>query len=141
MVEENSSKSTMKTGYVVGFLIKEGTQIALIRKNRPEWQLGRLNGIGGHIEQGEEPLEAMIREFREETGCSISDWLPFCTLIGRNSKIHFFKAYGDYPIQTTTDEEVQWVEIDKMKQLNVIPNLHWMVPLALTSSTYKEVYE
>lgn len=131
----------MKTSYVVGFLFKNGTQVALIRKNRPEWQLGRLNGIGGHIEEGEQPLEAMIREFKEETGCLVEDWLPFCTLVGRKSKIHFFKTFGDYPIQTITDEEVGWIELDKLKETNVIPNLHWMIPLALTTSTYKEIYE
>jgi len=37
-------------------------------KNRPAWQAGLLNAPGGHIEDGETPLEACIREFKEETG-------------------------------------------------------------------------
>lgn len=37
--------------YVAGFLFnKEGNQVALIEKQRPEWQKFQLNGIGGHIE-------------------------------------------------------------------------------------------
>jgi hypothetical protein len=36
--------------YVVGFAFDTDGRVALIRKNRPEWQAGRLNGIGGHVE-------------------------------------------------------------------------------------------
>ena len=55
--------------YVVGFLLNyDRTQVVLIRKNRPAWQAGHLNGVGGKIEMGETPIEAMTREFEEETG-------------------------------------------------------------------------
>ena len=38
------------TEYVVGFMLSiDGEDVALIRKERPAWQKGRLNGIGGHI--------------------------------------------------------------------------------------------
>ena len=38
---------------VVGFAFTEDRRsVILIRKNRPEWQAGRLNGVGGHIEPG-----------------------------------------------------------------------------------------
>ena len=71
------------TNYVAGFLIdREARQIALIRKNRPEWQAGQLNGIGGHIEPGEVPREAMRREFMEETGFDSSLWEHFADVSG-----------------------------------------------------------
>ena len=36
------------TKYVVGFMFSPDKQfVALIRKNRPEWQAGKLNGIAG----------------------------------------------------------------------------------------------
>lgn len=39
---------------VLGFVFnKEHTKIALIKKNRPEWQKDKYNGIGGHIEKKE----------------------------------------------------------------------------------------
>lgn len=76
--------------YVAGFLFRqkgngifqcEGIiEVALIRKIKPEWQNGLLNGIGGKIEPGEYPLGAMIREFQEEAGLYILDWQHFATM-------------------------------------------------------------
>lgn len=43
---------------------------------------GLWNGIGGKIEDGELPIEAMVREFREETsiGTQFRDWKVFATV-------------------------------------------------------------
>lgn len=54
--------------FVLGFLFSEdGSRVLLVWKNRPAWQNGKLNGVGGKIEPGETPLQAMKREFLEET--------------------------------------------------------------------------
>lgn len=69
--------SVNKPNYVVGFLFSTNKkEVVLIKKNRPDWQKGLLNGIGGHIED-ETPLEAMKREFLEETGLKIEYWKQF----------------------------------------------------------------
>jgi 8-oxo-dGTP pyrophosphatase MutT (NUDIX family) len=58
----------VKHRYVVGFLFSQDeSKVLLVWKNRPAWQNGKLNGIGGKIEAGETPLQAMEREFKEET--------------------------------------------------------------------------
>jgi 8-oxo-dGTP diphosphatase len=58
--------------YVVGFAFAEDLRtVLLIRKNRPSWQTGRWNGVGGKVEPGEDYLSAMVREFREETGLDV----------------------------------------------------------------------
>lgn len=55
--------------YVLGFLFsRDETRVALLRKTRPAWQAGRLNGVGGHAEEGETFDQAMAREAREELG-------------------------------------------------------------------------
>ncbi len=57
--------------FCVGFLFNpDMSQVVLIRKNRPEWQAGRLNGVGGRLEDGETPLRGMQRKFKEETAWS-----------------------------------------------------------------------
>ncbi|HSI37253.1 MAG TPA: NUDIX domain-containing protein, partial [Tepidisphaeraceae bacterium] len=48
-------------------------RVLLIRKNRPAWQAGKLNGVGGKIEPGETPRQAARREFEEETGLALSE--------------------------------------------------------------------
>jgi 8-oxo-dGTP pyrophosphatase MutT (NUDIX family) len=55
--------------YVVGFIFNEAfDRILLVFKNRPAWQSGLLNGVGGKIEARDKtPLAAMEREFAEET--------------------------------------------------------------------------
>ncbi len=58
--------------YVLGFIPihdeSEPTKrkVLLIRKNHPDYQAGKLNGIGGKVEPGEDPLTAMVRECKEE---------------------------------------------------------------------------
>ena len=70
---------------MVGFLFRNsGTEVALVRKLKPEWQRGLLNGIGGKIEPGEDSREAMVREFEEETGARVDAWRSFAWLRGRD---------------------------------------------------------
>lgn len=59
------------TDYVLGFAFDQYGAVALIQKNRPDWQAGKWNGIGGHREPGETGHEAMSREFQEETSMII----------------------------------------------------------------------
>ena len=59
----------MEHQYVTGFRVDLTTgRVLLIEKKRPAWHAGQLNGIGGSIEPGETPLQAVVREFKEETG-------------------------------------------------------------------------
>ena len=42
--------------------------VLLVLKDRPPWQAGMLNLVGGKIEKGETPEEAALRELKEESG-------------------------------------------------------------------------
>lgn len=60
--------------YSGGFLFSpDKSEVILIRKAKPSWMAGKLNGVGGKIEPGETPLCACVREFEEETGMYIPD--------------------------------------------------------------------
>lgn len=127
--------------YSVGFL-HDDNRIVLIRKNRPEWQAGLLNGVGGHIEPGESPYECMCREFQEETGVLFTAWDKFATLVGDKAKIHVFAGNDNGGfidrVKTTTDEEIVVTNL-----LNVdfygVPNLKWLIPLARQRGKYKPI--
>jgi 8-oxo-dGTP diphosphatase len=114
--------------YVVGFLINNGN-VALILKTHPLWQKGKLNGIGGRIKRSEYPYQAMIREFYEEAGITITAWYEFCLLKGNGYKVHCFSAKKDVAIMTQTDEIVDWYPMNNLPS-NIIPNLTWLIPMA-----------
>jgi len=126
--------------YVCGFAFSPDTlEVALIEKAKPEWQRGQWNGIGGKIEPGETPNEAMAREFAEETTLSIpvTHWEPFAVITGPDYRVYFFRALNE-PIRhcvTATDERVQRWAVDALPD-KMIANLRFLIPLALQSHGY-----
>jgi 8-oxo-dGTP diphosphatase len=135
----------MKKLYVVGFLFSEECdRVALVRKNRPEWQAGKLNGIGGKIEANETPDEAMVREFEEETGMMVPKWEEFCTLEGDNSLVYCFKAIGDVTqVRTVETERIEVHSVERLLNFNyseALPNLRWLIPMAMEQNMTASVY-
>lgn len=86
--------------YCLGFAFDDLGSVALMQKNRPEWQRGLWNGIGGKLEEGELVIDSMRREFREETGVLVQDW----DVVGRMSGPGF-----DISVLTTTHRDVRGV--------------------------------
>lgn len=130
--------------YVNGFMFnEEGTKVALIRKNRPEWQKGCLNGIGGKINDEETPIEAMNREFEEEAGGKGLDWFQYCVLDGEGWSVYFFTTRGDLStLETKTDEgDIEIHDVHLIQYEMIIKNLLWLVPMALLRETTAEVYQ
>ena len=52
--------------------ITRGHQILLLERRR-EPNLGLWNGVGGKLEPGESPRQAILREIREETGLELDE--------------------------------------------------------------------
>lgn len=126
------------TKYVAGFLFSlDRTEVVLINKLRPAWQAGLLNGVGGRIQDGETPYEAMVREFEEEAGLHRDNWKHFCTLEGVDWQVDFFKSFGvmgdlKNAVHSVTDEKIEIVGTDMIARLQrVVSNLRWLIPLAL----------
>jgi 8-oxo-dGTP diphosphatase len=120
--------------YVVGYLFNRDTnEVCLIQKNRPQWQKGRLNGVGGHIEAGESPASAMTREFWEEAGERNIAWRQFLFITGTGYELNCFTAKADGAnlknIHSATDEIIGWYPVESLPQ-NILPNLKWIVPMA-----------
>lgn len=136
--------------YCLGYRFNdEGSHVVLILKNRPQWQAGRYNGVGGRIEENESPAESMRREFLEETGVNVLDWELFAVMeTGHGTRLFIFRSFGDISqVETMTDEKVAISPISAIGQ-GCIPNLSWIIPMALSmdgdsvkSFTIREVSE
>src|SRR5438067_567363 len=128
--------------YACGFLFSEDrTRVVLIRKHRPPWQAGKLNGVGGKLERDEIAPQAMRREFREEAGVDIDSWQHILTLSGKDWAGHFFRAFGDIDAaRSLTDEKLEIHRIHELPR-DTIPNLRWMIPLMLDDEPAGGVYE
>lgn len=131
--------------YSISFIFTRDMQrVLLIKKNRPEWQKGKLNGIGGHIEEGETPLECIVREVFEETSLKIphDNWVHFGTITNADTtQLSLFCCIyqGDQnDAKTSTDEEIAWVDTLMLPE-KMMGNLSWLIPLAVDVLQNKEV--
>lgn len=126
--------------YVVGFCYNEKDEVLLLKKRKPQWQFDQWNGIGGKIEQDETPLEAMVREFREETTLQpVRDyqgrfnWEHKATIIGFFGTLFVFAApklfsgfFDAMPSRNDNDEEFKWFHVNQLPG-NMIYNLPWLI--------------
>ena len=125
--------------YVCGFAFNAHYRhVALIQKEKPEWQKGLLNGIGGKVEVGETVSEAMEREFEEEAGINISKdkWKYFASIQGVDWKVYFFETVTQdiKNIISKTSEIVGLYPVNTIQALDTIPNLKWLIPMCLDSN-------
>lgn len=125
--------------YVAGLMFDNAMQrVVLIRKGRPAWQRGMLNGIGGKIEDGEGNIAAMIREFAEEAGVQTekSDWKYFMQMRGDHFSVDFFYGRSTEHFEaarTMETEELVKVDLDQLHKqaASLVPGLNWAIPMAV----------
>ncbi len=135
--------------YVAGFLFSEDKKhVLLIQKNKPEWQKGLYNAVGGKIEPEETPLDAMHREFYEETGLSGMNWQPSMVLKSSENdmmgnpqwRVYFFEACSDKLREAVgVDEEPVAVYGVHCLPENTINNIPALVNLALSDCFIKPI--
>jgi 8-oxo-dGTP diphosphatase len=91
-------------------------RVLLIRKRRPAWQAGKLNGVGGKIEAAESPIQALVREVREEAALDTvpEQWRYFGVMDGPEFLVHCFELRDDgiTGFRSLTDETLELVAVD-----------------------------
>lgn len=135
--------------WVAGFLFStDGKRVLLIQKNKPDWAVGKWNAVGGKIEHGETNLEAMNREFEEETGLESDndniDWVHFVNLYGEFKNedgsstpwsVSFFKAFSNL-IESAMQMEIEPIAAFLVNNLPIqrFSNIKVLIDIALDNS-------
>ena len=122
--------------YTVGFIFNEPMdKVLLIHKLAPEWQIGKINGLGGKVEEGEANITCIVREIKEESGLITEpeDWNLVCIMHSPVFTIDCF-AYvykGDMDDAKSMEaEQIEWFDVNKLPE-NIIENLSWLIPMSI----------
>lgn len=87
----------------INIIVEKDGEIMLSRRANTGWNDGKLCIPGGHVEYGESPRQAAVREAREELGLDIKvDELKFlCTEVRQSPERSYISCI--YVLQTNQD--------------------------------------
>lgn len=126
---------------VLCFII-EKTRILLIRKKRG-LGAGKINAPGGRIEEGETPLEAAVRETREEVGLTPGNLikmgeLNFIFTNGYSLFCTVFITHTHTGTPIETDEAIpMWVEQKAIPYDEMWGDDHYWLPMILKGQCFE----
>ena len=142
--------------YVLGFYFSHMyDNVVLIEKQRPDWQKGKLNGVGGAIQEGESDLDAMVREFKEEVGADVRNWVQYAILqfMGDSelpvAEVVCFMAVGSFAEnnlwhfqegeRNSSGEIVKVVSISNLEayRYSALADVPWLIEMARSGSYNK----
>ena len=97
------------------FIKNEDKLLVIKKQKKKSFGYGKLNGVGGHIEKGEEPFEAARREIQEEAGITVGNLALAAILfidINDTPGIQVFVFKADYEggiIRASEEGQLAWM--------------------------------
>jgi 8-oxo-dGTP pyrophosphatase MutT (NUDIX family) len=136
-------KKTTPSDFTMGFIFSPDLQeVYLIRKTHPEWQAGKLNGVGGHREVAETFGVCMIREAYEESGYKGS-FTHFATLYGPSLRCLVYYSVmqkGQLAPETREKEQIETVRLSNILSDadQMITSLPWLILAAVSHISHPD---
>jgi len=100
---------------------------------------GKYNGIGGHLERGEDALSAARRELAEETGLQVCDLRLVGTVlvdVEEMTGIGLYVFCGEYSgggVVESAEGRIEWISIQALPGLPLVEDLVAILPRALAA--------
>ncbi len=121
------------------FLTRE--ERVLLLQGAPHKRLwaGLYNGLGGHVERGEDPLSAAHRELAEECGLRADLWLAATVTIDTGPHapgILLFVFRGEVTggeLRASAEGAARWVPLSRIFTLPLVEDLHTLLPRVLAA--------
>lgn len=130
---------------VCAVIIDEDNKILLLKRGSDPkiWQPSKWALVGGAVEKGETPEQAVKREILEETGLEIKKFIKTFDIKRNPDSIEsiFACRYKGEPTDIKLNEEntnYGWYDIEEMKFLDIVPNLIEYITLAFTGEEYED---
>lgn len=131
-------------GNVCFIIDKQQNKLLLLKRKNPPMQ-NMYTGVGGKTNFDEDINYSCVREVKEETGLSITNpslkAVIKTILSGKDSSWILFVYTADQftrKIQNCDEGQLEWVDINKIYEKNLIGFIKLILPHALKSNTILE---
>lgn len=129
------------------YIEKDGQYLMLLRnKKENDLNEGKWVGVGGKFEAGETPEECLIREVREETGVTLTeyDFLGIVKFISdtwedEDMYLYIGRAYEGDIDYDCNEGELKWIPADEVMDLNLWEGDRYFLAPMMKGETHIEL--